>query len=59
MASMVTVTTSYTYLLCPDCEQIIRFTNRVSPDGLVENDVDALVAGVRAHLLFGCEAVER
>lgn len=59
MASTVVVTRPFSYVECPMCPQTIRFTNRVTPDGLVQADSDAIKTGLRVHLLFGCEAVER
>jgi hypothetical protein len=59
MASSVVVTQPFSYVDCPMCPQAIRFTNKVTPDGLVEHNEDAIRDGIRIHLLFGCEAVER
>lgn len=54
-----TVSPPYIYTPCPMCEQIIRITHRVGPDGLMEYVPEANHDGIRIHLLYGCEAVAR
>lgn len=54
-----TIDAPYLYTACPACEQQIRLTLSINPDGTLEYDAAMGELGLRLHLRYACEAVER
>jgi hypothetical protein len=59
MPAGTTIAPPYLFSECPACLLPIRFTVETLPDGQVRYSKQAFSAGIRIHLLYGCEAARR
>jgi hypothetical protein len=59
MRAGTTIAPPHMFSECPACFLPIRFTIQQLPDGTVTYDERLSSAGIRMHLLYGCEAARR
>lgn len=56
---IATIGTPYVYTPCPACDQQIRFTCGRDEAGTPTLDIETTKRGVRLHIRYACEAVQR